>query len=70
MTFVVRIAALAVLAASLSGCAVAEIGGAVIGAGVDVASTAVHVTGDVVGGVADAATGGSSDDKKKSDDDK
>jgi hypothetical protein len=60
-----RLGVLALAAAALSGCAVAEVGGAVIGAGVDVASTAVHVTGDVVGGAADIATGSSD---KKSDD--
>jgi len=68
MSVALRLSVLALVAAGLSGCAVAEVGGAVIGAGVDVASTAVHVTGDVVGGAADAATGGSSSDKKSDDD--
>jgi hypothetical protein len=68
MSIVLRLSLLALAVAGLSGCAVAEVGGAVIGAGVSVASTAVHVTGDVVGGAADIATGGSSDDKKSGDD--
>jgi hypothetical protein len=42
------LAALTGLGLSLSGCAVAEVGGAVVGAGVSAASTAVSVTGDVV----------------------
>jgi hypothetical protein len=37
-----------------------------VGGAVTVASTAVHVTGDVVSGAADIATG-QSDDKKKDD---
>jgi hypothetical protein len=43
----------------------------VVGGAVSVASTAVHVTGDVVSGAVDVATGSSNDDKKKkkSDDD-
>ena len=39
----------------LSGCAVATIGGAVVGGAVSVASTAVHVTGDVVSGAPSGA---------------
>ena len=52
----------------LSGCVVASVGGAVVDGAVTVTSTAVHVTGDVVSGAADVATG-QSGDKKKPDDD-
>jgi hypothetical protein len=74
MRKMIVLGALLLVAPGLSGCVVAAVGGAVVGGAVDVASTAVHVTGDVVSGVADVATGqtGDSDkdkDKKKSDDD-
>lgn len=55
---------LALLGLGLSGCAVAEVGGAVIGAGASAVGTAVDVTGDVVGAAAGAVTSGDSDDKK------
>ena len=58
---------LILLGLGLSGCAVAEVGGAVIGAGVSVVGTAVSVTGDVVGAAAGAVTGSDSDDKKSKD---
>jgi hypothetical protein len=58
--------ALALAAFGLGGCVVADVAGAAVGGAVSVASTTVHVTGDVVSGAADAATG-QSDDKKKSD---
>ena len=54
----------------LSGCVVASVGGADEGGEVSVTSTAVHVTGDVVSGAADIATGQSDDDDKKKDDKK
>jgi hypothetical protein len=71
MRKIIVLGALLLVAPGLSGCVVAAVGGAVVGGAVDVASTAVHVTGDVVSGAADIATGQSSDDKdkKKSDDD-
>jgi hypothetical protein len=53
----------------LSGCVVASVAGAAVDGAVTVTSTAVHVTGDVVSGAADVATGSSSNKKKKSDDD-
>lgn len=55
------LAALMGLGLTLSGCAVAEVGASVVGAGVSAASTAVDVTGDVV-----SAPFGGSDDGKKS----
>jgi hypothetical protein len=64
MRAVVAISALLLLGIGLSGCAVAEVGGAVIGAGASVVGTAVDVTGDVVGAAAGAVTGSDSDDKK------
>ena len=73
MRKIIVLGALLLVAPGLSGCVVATVGGAVVGGVVDVASTAVHVTGDVVSGAADIATGQSGDkddkDKKKSDDD-
>ena len=49
--------------------AVADVGGAVVGAGVTVVSTAVSVTGDVVGAAADTVSGSDKDkDKDKSGD--
>ncbi len=51
--------------AGLSGCVVASVAGAAVDGAVTVTSTAVHVTGDVVKGAADVATGQSDDDKKK-----
>jgi hypothetical protein len=48
----------------LSGCVVASVAGAAVDGAVTVTSTAVHVTGDVVKGAADVATGQSGDDKK------
>lgn len=73
MRRIIVLGALLLVAPGLSGCVVAAVGGAVVGGAVDVASTAVHVTGDVVSGAADIATGQSGDkddkDKKKSDDD-
>lgn len=71
MRKIIVLGALLLVAPGLSGCVVAAVGGAVVGATVDVAATAVHVTGDVVSGAADIATGQSSSDdkdKKKSDD--
>ena len=61
MRKILMLGVLALTASGLSGCVVAEVGGAVVGAGVSVASTAVHVTGDVVSGAADIATGQSGD---------
>jgi hypothetical protein len=69
MRKIVCFGALALACFALSGCAVASVAGAAVGAGVDVASTAVHVTGAVVKGAADVATGSSDDDKKKKKDD-
>src|ERR1700753_3582476 len=66
MRNILGLCAILLAGVTLSGCAVAEVGGAVVGATVSVASTAVHVTGDVVSGVADVATG-QSDDKDKKD---
>lgn len=51
----------------LSGCAVASVAGAAVDGAVTVTSTAVHVTGRVVKGTADMATG-SSEEKKSGDD--
>lgn len=62
MRAIVPALAMMVLAVVLSGCAVAEVGGAVVSTTVGAASTAVDVTGDVVGGAAGTVTG--SDDKK------
>ncbi len=59
--------AIALTGFSLSGCAAARVGGAGRRGAVSVASTAVHVTGDVVKGAADIATGQPDDDKKKDD---
>jgi hypothetical protein len=71
MSVLVRIAVLASVGIALSGCAVAEVGGDVIGAGVTVAGAAVDVTTTVVSTAASTITGGSSkdgsDDKKKPD---
>jgi hypothetical protein len=58
---------LVLLCCGLSGCAVAEVGGAVVGAGVSVVSTTVDVAGDVVGGVASTVSGGSKDKESKQD---
>jgi hypothetical protein len=73
MRKIIVLGALLLVTPCLSGCVVAAVGGAVVGGAVDVASTAVHVTGDVVSGAADIATGQSDDkdnkDKKKPDDD-
>jgi hypothetical protein len=41
------------------------VGGAVVGAGVTVVSTAVDVTGSVVGAAADTVTGSGDKDKSK-----
>jgi hypothetical protein len=59
--------ALALASVGLSGCVVASVAGAAVDGAVTVTSAAVHVTGDVVKGAADVATGQSGDDKKKSD---
>ena len=61
--------ALAFTSAGLSGCVVASVAGAAVDGAVTVTSTAVHVTGDVVKGAADVATGQSDGDKKKKSDD-
>lgn len=68
MRAIVIASTLVLLGFGLSGCVVAEVGGAVIGAGASAVGTAVDVTGDVIGGVAGAVTGSDSDDKKKSKD--
>jgi hypothetical protein len=60
MRRIALVAALMGLGLCLTGCAVAEVGGAVVGAGVSAASTAVSVTGDVV-----SAPFGGDDDKSK-----
>ena len=60
------VSAIVMLGFGLSGCAVAEVGGAVIGAGASVVGTAVSVTGDVVSAGVGAVTGGDSDSGKKS----
>jgi hypothetical protein len=71
MSVLVRIAVLGCVGIALSGCAVAEVGGDVIGAGVTVAGAAVDVTSTVVSTAASTVTGGSSKDdsdaKKKPD---
>jgi hypothetical protein len=69
MRAMLTVSALFVLGLGLSGCAVAEVGGAVIGVGATVVSTAVSVTGDVVSAGVGAITGSgdSDDDKKKKD---
>jgi hypothetical protein len=59
--------ALALASFGLSGCVVASVARAAVDGAVTVASTAVHVTGDVVKGAADVATGQPDDDKKKGD---
>lgn len=51
----------------LSGCLVAAVGGAAIGATAAVVGGAAHVTGAVVGGAVDVVTGGSQADKDKRD---
>ena len=51
------------LGAGLSGCAVYEVGSAVV----DVGATAVSTTADVAGAAVGAVTGSSSDDKKTKD---
>jgi hypothetical protein len=55
--------ALALASAGLLGCVVASVAGAAVDGAVSVASTTVHVTGAVVKGAADIATG-QSDEKK------
>ena len=60
-------AALMLASTGLSGCVVASVAGAAVDGAVTVTATAVHVTGDVVKGAADVATGQSDDDKKKPD---
>jgi len=65
MKKLVSIAVLLSAAFLLSGCVVAEVGGAVVGAGVTVVSTAVDVTADGVKAV--AHTVGGSDEKKADD---
>ena len=67
MRMIATVSSLILLGIGLSGCAVAEVGGAVIGAGASAVGTAVDVTGDVVGAAAGAVTGGDSDDKKSKD---
>jgi hypothetical protein len=64
MNMIVRLAFVAGLGLALSGCAVAEVGGAVIGAGATVAGAAVDVTTTVVGTAASTISGSSDSDKK------
>ena len=56
-------ASVLVLLAGLSGCAVYEVGSAVV----DVGATAVSTTADVAGTAVGAVTGGDSDEDKKKD---
>ena len=67
MRKILSVGALVLVGFGLSGCVVASVAGAAVDGAVTVASTAVHVTGDVVSGAADVATGQSDDDKKKDD---
>ncbi len=60
MRAVLTTSALIVLGFGLSGCAVAEAGGAVVG-------TAASVAGDVISAPVDVLTGGSDDSKKSKD---
>jgi hypothetical protein len=64
MNMIVRLVFVAGLGLVLSGCAVAEVGGAVVGAGVTVAGAAVDATTTVVGAAADTVAGDSDKDKK------
>lgn len=64
MNMMFRLSVVAALGLALSGCAVAEVGGAVIGAGATVAGAAVNVTTTVVGTAASTVTGSSDSDKK------
>jgi hypothetical protein len=59
-----RLAAILVLAASLSGCVAYDVASTTVGAATSVAGTAIDVTGDVVGGAASTVTGGSSKDSR------
>jgi hypothetical protein len=68
MRKILCLGALALAGFGLSGCVVASVAGAAVDGAVSVTSTAVHVTGDVVSGAADIATGQSGDDKKKKSD--
>jgi hypothetical protein len=65
MNSLVRVIAAATLGMALYGCAVAEVGGAVIGAGATVAGAAVDVTTTVVGTAARTVSGGGESDKDK-----
>jgi hypothetical protein len=67
MKIIIRVVVAATLGMALYGCAVAEVGGAVIGAGATVAGAAVDVTTTVVGTAAGTVTGGSDSDKDKKD---
>jgi hypothetical protein len=67
MKVLFRLGAVAVLGLVLSGCAVAEVGGAVVGAGATVAGAAVDVTTTVVGTAASTVTGSGDSDKDKKD---
>ena len=68
MRKIVCFGALMLASVGLSGCVVTSVAGAAVDGAVTVTSTAVHVTGDVVKGAADVATGQSDDDKKKKSD--
>jgi hypothetical protein len=77
MSMIFRLALVAALGAALSGCAVAEVGGDVVGAGIGVASTAVDVTttavsttATVVGAAANTVAGSDKKSDDKSDDNK
>ena len=68
MRAIKTVALIGLVGASLSGCAVASVASMAVSATTTVVGTAVDVTGDVVGGVADTVTG--QGDKKKDDDKK
>lgn len=68
MRLMTAVCLLGLLAAPLGGCAVVDVGSAVIGVGATVVSTTVKTTGAVVGGVVHTVTG-SGKDKPKSDSD-
>jgi hypothetical protein len=66
MRSIMRLGAIAALAAALSGCAAVDLAGDAVSAGASVATTGVDVATGVVGTAADTVTGNSKDDDKKS----